>query len=175
MTTKERAFVDDVPPIWVSEDAEIVPGPAPGERTAMLTVDGDVIINEPDYEPFTCVSSPGSDGTDSSHCVASADWTLPLGDAFQTSDGEPLVGQDFLEELLSFLDPATRGPLGLPDGSALSSPTFEADSYPLCGTTSDVTLEDLISDGAYFAHTESSEIPSSHVFAFGGMKNPPTI
>ncbi|RXW15908.1 hypothetical protein EST38_g9947 [Candolleomyces aberdarensis] len=61
LTTEEHAYIDDVPPIWISEDAEIVPEPVPGKRTAMLTVDGEVVIDEPqDYEVSTRSPTPES-------------------------------------------------------------------------------------------------------------------
>ncbi|KAJ2933896.1 hypothetical protein H1R20_g3205, partial [Candolleomyces eurysporus] len=74
MSTEEQAFVNDIPPIWISENAEIVPGPAPGERTAMLTVDGEVIIDESDYDAFNSVPSPESDGSEALRCAESDNW-----------------------------------------------------------------------------------------------------
>jgi hypothetical protein len=49
-TTEDMAFADDVPPLWVSEEAELISGPAMGGRSALLTLDGDVIIDDPDSE-----------------------------------------------------------------------------------------------------------------------------
>jgi hypothetical protein len=52
------AFADDVPPLWVSENADLVHSPTIGGRSALLTLDGDVIINDPDSDVESRSATP---------------------------------------------------------------------------------------------------------------------
>ncbi|KAJ2923972.1 hypothetical protein H1R20_g13121, partial [Candolleomyces eurysporus] len=153
-TTEDLAYIDDVPPLWVSESAELVSSPNPGERMAMLTVDGDVVVDEPDSDLGSRPSTPNPVHDDELTldpavldftADGSTTGTSVFEEQFQTHHSDPVYDPRFFEALLRVMErlPAEASGGLTPDTndrSTSAAPSYDSSDDGL----SQMTLDDML-------------------------------